>query len=711
RLCDGSLLQLGHGKKQRRVQATISGLTSHIAVDIAGDKELTKKLLDEAAVPVPKGRVVRSCEGALEAGFDLGFPLAIKPLDGNHGRGVSLHIRTAEDVVFAFEKAQEHSSRVIVEQMLDGRDYRVVVVGGKLVAASERIPAHVIADGVHTISELIEIENRNPLRGEGHEKPLTKLDPEAALAVLARAGRTLQSIASAGELVYIRDQGNISTGGVAKDVTDAVSPEVRDICERAARAVGLDVCGIDLITPDISQPMPPRAGIIEVNAAPGIRMHHYPNEGTPRDVAGAIVRMLFPNAEQGRIPIISITGTNGKTTVTRMVTHGLSDAGCYTGLTTTDGIGIGGKQVVEGDTTGPWSARLVLADPAVDVAVLETARGGIVRSGLGYDWSDIGVMLNIQSDHIGQDGIHTLEDILHIKSLVAERVREGGTVILNADDPLLATLMDRPRMQEPVRSVVYFSERDHNPLIQRHLSNGGTAFINNSGMLVESVGNERRMLGRASEFPVTLYGTARFQIANVLAAIAACRSYGLSAHFVVESLKRFDNSSENRGRANLYSVNGGHVLVDYGHNIGAFRAICDMTSNWHSVCVTGVVTVPGDRSDELLDEAARVVACGFDRIIIREDDDRRGREPGEIAELLRKAMSQDYPDLPLEVVLDETESYRRALTQIRPGEVVVMFYDNYNHAMEVLRAFGAAPVESGDELFRVLEQGSALRAA
>ena len=698
RLNEGALLQLGYGSKRKLVESTVSSNTSHIAVEIAGDKDLTKALLQKASVPVPAGEVVRTREAAVEAALALGFPVVIKPLDGNHGRGVTLHVSSPEDAVLAFDNAQHHSSRVIVEQMLEGRDYRVVVVGGKLVAASERVPAHVIGDGEHTIHELIDQENANPLRGDGHAKALTKLDAEAAVPFVVRRGLTLASIPAAGEQVLLRDTGNISTGGVARDVTDVVHPAVRSICERAARTIGLDICGLDLIMPDIAQPFTARSGIIELNAGPGIRMHHHPQQGTPRNVGKAIVGMLYPNDDNGRIPIVSITGTNGKTTVTRMITHVLAESGCTVGMTTTDGIHIAGEQIASGDTTGPWSARLVLSDTSVQAAVLETARGGIVRSGLGYDWSDISIMTNIQPDHIGQDGIHDLEDILHIKSVVAERVREGGTLILNADDPLLSTLMERSYMQRLPREIVYFSLQGNNPLVLRHLDAGGTAYIRRDGVLLECHGNEWRILANAVDIPLTMHGTASFQVANCLSAIAACRAYGLSAEFVVASLARFRNSSENRGRANLYSVKDGYVLVDYGHNIGAFHAICDMTSSWHGVCVTGVIAVPGDRSDELINEAARVMACGFDKLIIREDDDKRGRKPGEIATLLHTTIQQHYPDLNVQVVLDEEQAYAHAIENMRHGEVIVLFYDDYAHVEEVLQRFQAKSVEYPERL-------------
>ena len=434
RVDEQSLVRLGLGKHSRYMEGTISGRTNAIGVDIAGNKELTKQLLNKAGLPVPYGCVVETREEAIACLAGSKPPVVVKPLDGNQGRGVSLNLSSPEHVGEAFDIAVQISPEVIVEEMLMGLDYRVVVVNGQMVAAAQRIPAHVWGDGAHTVRELIELANRDPRRGKDHEKPLTRISADPiVLAILKKNGRTLDEVPGEGEMILLRESANLSTGGSARDVTDEVHPVMRRICERAARTVGLDVCGIDLIVPDIKQPFK-SGGIVEVNASPGIRMHHFPSEGRPRDVGAAIIEMLYPEGQPSRIPIISITGTNGKTTVTRMVGHILAGTGQTVGLTTTDGIWIGGEEVACGDMTGPWSAGVVLSDCSVDVAVLETARGGIVRSGLGYDWSDISVFTNIHPDHIGQDGIESVEDIVKIKKLVAERVRAGGTLILNADD-------------------------------------------------------------------------------------------------------------------------------------------------------------------------------------------------------------------------------------------------------------------------------------
>lgn len=692
RLNDQSLVQLGYGIKQKRIEAATTSFTSNMAVEIAGDKQLTKELLAGASLPVPEGDIVLDLESAVAAAARLGFPVVIKPLDGNHGRGVTVDIRSEAEVSKAFEVSREHSRRVIVEQMFPGKDYRVLVVGGKLVAASERVPAHVVGDGTRSIQELIEVENHNPLRGEGHEKPLTKMCVAHAKEEVAKQGYALNSVPRDGAVVQLCGTANLSTGGTARDVTDIVHRTTRRICERAAMIIGLDVCGIDLVTNDISQPLPARGGIIEVNAGPGLRMHVHPNEGTPRDVGAAIVDMLYREPETGQIPIASVTGTNGKTTVSRMIAAVLEQTGKTVGLTTTEGIWLGGEKIVSGDTTGPWSARLILSEPQVEAAVLETARGGIVRSGLGYDWSDVGVMTNIHADHIGQDGIHSLEDILRIKSVVAERVRAGGTLVLNADDTLLASLMKQERMNRTPKRVVYFSLSERNPVITEHLAAGGTAYVVTNGHLLECVSNRRTVLASVYDFACAAAGTAKFQVANLLAAFGACRALGVESSVIASSLADFGDEVRNRGRANLYDVNGAYVVADYGHNIGAFQAICEMTAAWELPERIGVVALPGDRSEQSREQAAQAAACGFTKMIIREDNEKRGRKPGEVAEHFYKSVKAAHPEVNAQIILDEGQAYEAALQQAGPNKVIVLFYDDYELLSGALREHGARPV-------------------
>jgi cyanophycin synthetase len=706
RVGKGSVVQLGWGKHRRFIQAATTDMSSAVAVETSCDKDLTKLLLEQSSIPVPAGLTVKTEDEAAAALEALGAPVVVKPLDGRQGHGVSLNLSTAEEVRAAFRIAADYSHEVLVEELIRGRNYRVLVVGGEMVAASERLPCYVTGDGTHSVAELIEIANRDPLRGDGHEKPLTKIVvDEIALAHLRKNGLTPAHVPGAGETVTLRDSINLSTGGVARDVTDEVHESVRVLCERAARAVGLDVCGVDLVLGDIGAPFEEgRGAVIELNASPGLRMHLFPSEGRPRDVGSEIVSMLFP-AGDGRVPVVSVTGTNGKTSVTRMIGHVLSNEGLCVGVTTTDGIWVGGRQVAKGDTTGPHSARTVLSDPTVEAAVLETARGGIVRRGLGYDWSDVGVMTNIQEDHFGQDGIETLDDLVYIKSLVAERVREGGTLVLNADDEILARLAEEPRVRAEEKRVVYFSMRGaEHVVIRKHLDAGGTAFFARDGWVVEATGHGQTRVLRLSDVPVTMGGTAHFQSANVLACVAACRARGVAAESIAASLSTFRSAADNPGRTNLFrTAAGGYVILDYGHNPEAFAAVCQTASRWRGRRVTGIIGVPGDRSDELIERAGRIAARGFERIVIKEDEDTRGRRRGEVAEILRRAVSDETPWRECSVTLSEPEALREELRRQQPGDVLVIFYDKAGPLRPVLEEFDAEPVAEIEGLEAVEE--------
>jgi cyanophycin synthetase len=687
----GSRLQLGYGKYRRYVQAAMTDNTSEIAVELAQDKDDTKKRLRANGIPVPNGIVVRSLEEANDALETLTKPVAVKPLTGHQGHGVSLEVSTPEEMNVAFDAAQEFSSTILIEEMFWGRNYRVVVIAGKMVAASERLPSTVVGDGVNSIRQLIEIENQNPLRGVGHERPLTRIKVDVDVRThLAHAGMSLDTVPAVDERVTVSNRTNLSTGATARDVTGEVHPTIARLCERVARLIGLDICGVDLVIPDISTPIA-EGGVIEVNAAPGLRMHHFPSEGQSRDVAGALVESVYPPGTPSRIPIISVTGTNGKTTVTRMIGHVLSNMGLCVGMTTTDGIYIDGECVVEGDTTGPKSAAVVLSDPAVETAVLETARGGIIRRGLGYDWSDIGVLTNIGDDHIGQDGIKSIEDVVFIKSLIAERVREGGALILNADNEHLVRLATSERVTKLRRTIVYFSLDEKNLVVREHLRAGGTAYFATQRAVIEANGSTRRRIADLTVLPIVMNGAADFQIANLLAAIAACRAHGVSRDVLVKSLIDFSSYANNPGRANLYRLNGGHVMVDYGHNSDAFEAICRLASNWSELRVTGIIGVPGDRDDTVIAHAARVAATGFSRLIVKEDADLRGRAPGEVSGLLFDAVREVAPAVECEVVLDEVEALRRAVSQMIKGEVIVVFYEKLKPIQRVLEEFAAQP--------------------
>ncbi|MCU1383599.1 MAG: hypothetical protein JWL71_2296 [Acidobacteria bacterium] len=699
RLNDDSLVQFGYGSRRRLIQSTMAETTSGIAIEIAQDKSLTKQMLERAFIPVPRGRTVRTLADALAVFEDIGGPVVLKPLDGNQGKGVSVGMRTVDEVTAAFAAAQQYSPQVLVEETFSGDDYRLLIIGGRLVAASQRRPPCVMGNGRATVAELVSVANQDPRRGAGHEKPLTRIRlDDTTVACLAKQGLTPASIPASGQQVVLRDNANLSTGGTATDVTDHVHPDIRALCERAARVVGLDICGVDLVAPDIAQPPGLRAGIVELNAAPGIRMHVHPSRGVARDVGGPIVEMLFPAGDQGRIPLIAITGTNGKTTVTRMIAHAIGSSGRRVGMTTTDGVWMEGRPVATGDMTGPRSAQAVLTDPAVEVAVLETARGGIVRSGLGYDWSDIGIITNIQLDHIGQDGIESIDDLAFIKSLVAERVREGGCLVFNADDAYVMRLLDEPRVARLRRELRLFSLYPNHFRVRRHIEGGGTAYAPRNGWIVEYSGAAQQRIIEVSEIPAALGGAAQFQLANAMAAAAACRAYGLTAEQIADALRSFDAQSQNQGRGNLYRVDRGYVLLDYGHNPAALEAVGRMGARWFGRRFTGVVGVPGDRADWVIAESARVAAEAFDRIIVREDDDLRGRRRGETPRLLCEAISRRAPARECRTVTDESTALRTALDTMEDNEVIVVFYEDLAAVRHVLDSAGATPATRVDPL-------------
>ncbi len=691
RVNNDSRIRLGTGRAIRHIESTVTDRTSVIAVDLAANKDDTKRALTAVGLPVPNGCVVGTRENAIARLQDASAPLVVKPLDGNQGRGVSLNLATAEQVGEAFDLAREVSKKVIVEEMFRGNDYRVVIVGGRMVAAAQRIPAHVWGDGRHTVRELIDLANCDPRRGDDHDKPMTKIHADPlVIAILKRQGRGLDDVPEQGQMVLLRESANLSTGGEARDVTDRVHPSVRQLCERAARVVGLDVCGVDLVVPDIEQPFT-SGGIVEVNAAPGIRMHHFPAEGVPRDVGGAIIEMLYPAGTPVRIPVIAITGTNGKTTVTRLTAHIMAATGKTVGMTTTDGITIGGEDVASGDLTGPWSANVVLSDPSVDIAVLETARGGIMRGGLGYDWSDVGVITNIQRDHLGQDGITDIEDIAKVKRLVAERVREGGALVLNADDDVVLKLATHVKVARVHKQLIYFSLSANNAAVRSHVSRGGTAFVLHNGWLEERNGDEIVRIVAAEMVPCTLSGTATFQVANALAACAAARAAGASRESVSAALQSFEPCRHGNGRLNVFAINRGFAVVDYAHNPAAIAALCRTASKWDVSRLTVVLGLPGDRRDDLIRDAARAV-IGVDRVIVREDDDTRGRPRGAMASMIAGVLREEAPTLPVEVVLNELEAASAAVTTLQDSEAVLLLCEDVDGVIARLQEHGAAAV-------------------
>lgn len=674
RLNDGSLLQLGYGRNQKRVQAAMSDGTGCIAVDIASDKGLTKNLLYESGVPVPYGWIAVSEEEVVQLFKQLNKPAVIKPYNGNHGKGVTLNLRTEAEVRTAFRVAQTYGDKVVLEEYIAGRNYRLLVVGGKMVAAAERIPAHVIGDGVSTIAELVERTNADPQRGEDHEKVLTKIKIDSiVLMTLAQKNLSLESIPQAGEVIYLRDSANLSTGGISVNVTEQVHPVNAALAEYAARIIGLDIAGVDMVLEDIRKPYEEQRGaVIEINAAPGLRMHQSPTFGRPLDVGKIIVDHVMPTGN-GRIPVIAITGTNGKTTTTRMIGKMLMDRKLKVGMTTSDGIYVDGKLLLKGDTTGPESARLILRHPEVQVAVLETARGGILRAGLAYDYADVAVVTNVDNDHLGQYGLESLEDIAHVKSLVAEVVKPHSYVVLNADDPLVAAFARKTKGR-----VIYFSMEKDNLTIRKHLALGGIGVIVRRGNILLCQGDRAEKICAVKDLPVTWNGKAVHNIQNALAAIAAGWALGLKSEGIRHSLTQFTSNPEcNPGRLNHYLIGGVHVFIDYGHNAAGIKAIAQTMRKFKAPAVVGCVTVPGDRPDSAIREAARVAAKGFHRLIIREDEDLRGRKPGEVANLiLEEAIAAGMDPRRISVVLPEREAFCHGLDTCKPGEIFVMFYEH-----------------------------------
>ena len=686
RLNDQNLVQLGHGIHQKRIQATVTSQTNLIAVEIAGDKSLTKELLDGIGIPVPKGEVVRTIRGAKEVAGEIGYPVVVKPLDGNHGRGVAINLQTEDEVDTAADRAFDHSERIVVERFLPGRDHRILVVDGKVVACAERVPAHVVGDGSSTVEELVERENRNPLRGEGHEKALTRIviDKETR-RVLDLAGLDLRSVPDEGQVVYLKKTGNLSTGGTAIDRTDEIHYENVDIAERAARVVGLDVAGIDMITTDVSRPLAETGGgICEVNAAPGFRMHLHPTEGKTRPVARAMLDMLFPPGAQSRVPVVAITGTNGKTTSCRMLAHIMKMAGRHVGLTTTDGVYINGRRIVTGDCTGPWSAQLVLKDPTVDCAVLETARGGILRSGLGFDYCDVGVITNVTADHLGLRGIDDVEELAYVKALVLEVVKEDGTSILNAEDPVLASVRDRARGR-----IAYFALDPECPTLVSHLAEGGTGITVRNGSLVISDDGMEVPLVQINSIPATFQGRATHNVANALVAALSAHLSGVGVDDIREGLKTFDSSFHLApGRLNLMPVRDFQVLIDYAHNPAAFRALGEFVGKLPVARRIGVLAAPGDRRDQDIAEIGSIAAPCFDEFILKEDADLRGRSERETVDILERTLQERGVDEGrVRVVLPEVEAVLTALEMAERDDLVVITAEHIKRTFETVVAF------------------------
>jgi len=682
-----SLIQLGYGVHQKRIQATLSDRTSILGVELAGDKEATKKVLAAAGIPTPKGTVICYPDELDRAVEDAGgFPIVIKPLDGNHGRGITLDIDSWELAETAYDEASAVSRSVIVERYYRGRDHRVLVVNGKVAAVSERIPAHVVGDGNSTLEELIEWTNRDPQRGKGHDNILTRIEVgPSTWQLLERQGYTLDSVLPAGETCYLRSTANLSTGEIAVDRTDDIHPENTWIAERVAKIIGLDIAGIDIVTSDISQPLREVGGVVvEVNAASGFRMHVRPSQGIPRNVAAPVLDMLFPPGTPCRIPIIAVTGTNGKTTTTRLIAHICKQTQRMVGYTTTDGIYISDYLVEKGDTTGPQSAQLILQDPTVEVAVLETARGGLLRSGLGFDACDVGVVLNVQADHLGIGDVETLEDLAYVKSVVAESARPGGYAVLNADDPLVVRAAERV-----VAQVAYFSTNPDNPIVQAHTRQGGLAAVYENGYLSILKGGWTLRVEQAINIPLTLGGRALFMIANALAASLAAFAQGISIEEIRTALSSFQASvSHTPGRMNLFDLGSFHALVDYAHNPAGYAALGSFVQSWPGERI-GVIGGPGDRRDEDLQALGELSAQIFTRVIVKEDDDPRDRPRGEAAAWIAKGLHKAAPTCEYETIFDEVGAITAALKTAAPESLVVILPADVSRAIALIEAHRA----------------------
>lgn len=676
-----AMIQLGYGVHQQRIQATLTDYSSILGVELACDKEGTKTILRDAGIPVPRGTVIQYLDELEAAIADVGgYPIVVKPLDGNHGRGITINIDNWQDAEEAYDRASAAAKTrsVIIERYYQGSDHRVLVVNGKVVAVAERIPAHVLGDGRSTVADLIEITNRDPRRGDGHANVLTKITVDkTAIAVLERQGYHLDTVLREGERAFLRDTANLSTGGIAIDRTDDIHPENVWIAQRAVKTIGLDIAGLDVVTPDITRPLRELDGVIvEVNAAPGFRMHAAPSEGLPRNVGAAVLDMLFPPGTPTRIPIISITGTNGKTTTTRLAAHIFRQTQKVVGYTTTDGIYINEYLVEKGDTTGPQSAQAILKDPSVEIAVLETARGGILRSGIAFDHCNVGVVLNVAADHLGLGDIDTIEQLASLKSVVVENADPDGHVVLNADDPLVAKMVERVKAK-----VTYFAMSRENPIIQEHLRRGGLAAIYDNGYLTICEGDFNLQLEEAKKVPVTLAGMAPFMIANALAASLCAFVQGVDIELIRQGLRTFNPSSDQTpGRMNLFDLGNYHALIDYAHNPAGYDALGGFVRNWQGDRV-GVVGGPGDRRDDDLIELGRLAAGMFEYVIVKEDEDRRGREPGAVAELIVKGLLQANPDCRYEILLDEYQAIQLGLDKVKHGGLVVITPESVGRAI------------------------------
>jgi cyanophycin synthetase len=693
RIDEWNLVQLGYGANAKRIQATISSVTTHLGVAIAGDKDQTKSILGFHGVPVPRGETCRTVDRALEIAEDIGWPVAVKPLDASQGRGIMTNIRNEQELRAAFADAKRFREVVVVEKHVQGDDYRLLVINHRFVAAARRVPASVTGDGQHTIAELVEIVNSDPRRGDSHENVLTKIRLDGCSErLLALRGYATSSVPPAGEIVYLKTTANLSTGGTAIDVTERVHPVNIELAERISCLVDLDIAGIDVVAPNIDTPLFENGGaIIEVNAAPGFRMHLAPTAGKPRPVGEAVVDMLFPPGCDGRIPIITVTGTNGKTTTARVCAHIARQAGKSVGLTTSDGIYIRNQLVRTGDTTGPQSAAVVLRDPAVDFAVLETARGGILRAGVAYDWSNAGIVTNIAADHLGIGGVNDLEDLARVKGVTVSRIMRDGYAILNAEDAMTPILREDADCE-----LAFFSLNPDNATFRGHVEADGVGATVEQGCLVVYDKRLRFPLCNVQDVPMTLGGKARFNIANALAAVLATYATKIAVSDIAAGLRSFFPSAFNTpGRLNFVDFEQFRLLIDYAHNPHGMAALCELVRELRGAGeLVAIVGVAGDRRDEDIRQCARTVAATFDRVIIREDYDPRGRKPGEVAEMMRQELlASGMSPGEIQTEVDEMDALRLAVGQVGRGDLLVLFADRLAAAAALAEELRAAELE------------------
>lgn len=685
RLNKYSLCQLGYGANQKRIQATVTSETSSIGVELACNKEDTKYMLEQAEVPVPRGEIIRRESSLEEACKYVGFPLVIKPVDGNHGRGITVNINNYEDAVVAFNAAKTVSNSIIVEKYITGFDYRLLVINNVLVAAALRTPANVVGNGESTIQELIDNVNKDPRRGFGHENVLTQISiNDLTLGLIQAKGYTLDSVLDKNEILILKDTANLSTGGTAEDVTDHVHPANISMVERISRIIDLDICGVDIMTTDISKPLKETGGaILEVNAGPGFRMHLAPTKGLPRNVAAPVIDKLFPKGSNARIPIIAISGTNGKTTTTRLISHIMKMKGYRVGYTTTDGVYIQNRLLMEGDCTGPSSAEFVLKDPTVNLAVLECARGGLLRAGLGFKNCDIAIVTNVEADHLGLKGIHTIEQLAKVKGVVPETVLPDGYAILNADDDLVYEMRRNLNC-----NVALFSLNEDNPRIKALQRKGGITAIYENGFVTICRGEWKMRVMRVEDIPLTFGGKAEFMIQNVLPAILSANIQGLSIEDMKAGLESFIPSpSQTPGRLNLFEFKNFTVLLDYAHNPAGMRALKKFTDTFEATVKVGIIAGIGDRRVEDNNEIGSVAAEMFDEIIIRQDKRLRGKTEEELIKMLEDGIRMKDPNIKTTIIPSEKEAITFAIKNAVKGSLIVLSSDVIPEALNLVKHF------------------------